>query len=374
MIYIARYIDRYFIWWIIILLSWIKKSPCEHKAREILFIRLWWMGSAILTLPTLVDLQKEYPESKITILSTRNTQHVFKNTALSKHIDQINLFSCLWVWKIMTYYKKYDLVIDTEEYFQLTSLISLWTGKKTIGFSTVYPRSLWYSNPVEYDDGIHVVNVFHSLLGEVSLKLGKKVVLRLIPLKTSVTDEEYINSFLRESAWENSSLIGIHLGGSKTSTDRFWPVQSFAEMIELVTQKTENTLFVVTGTQRERVLYEMLLMELPKNIHKKIIFFNGSDFPFTTLARMMTKMKVFVSNDTWPMHLSASMGCYTVGLFWPNLPVRFAPYPPNENKSFYHGNGIASINVHKGIFSEDENWWIKKITPKEVAFSILERL
>jgi len=64
----------------------------------------------------------------------------------------------------------------------------------------------------------------------------------------------------------------------------------------------------------------------------------------------MTKCKLFVGNDSGPMHVAAAQGIKTLGLFGPNLPVRFGPYGKG-NIGLYKGYNCEfspCINVHKG--------------------------
>ena len=59
---------------------------------------------------------------------------------------------------------------------------------------------------------------------------------------------------------------------------------------------------------------------------------------------------MFIGNDAGPMHIAAAQGVKTIGLFGPNLPVRFGPYG-KKNESIYRGHNCQyspCINVHKG--------------------------
>ncbi|MBI2653126.1 glycosyltransferase family 9 protein, partial [Candidatus Woesearchaeota archaeon] len=58
----------------------------------------------------------------------------------------------------------------------------------------------------------------------------------------------------------------------------------------------------------------------------------------------------FIGNDAGPMHIAAAQGVKTIGLFGPNLPIRFGPYGKG-NTSLYKGYNCEfspCINVHKG--------------------------
>jgi ADP-heptose:LPS heptosyltransferase len=53
-----------------------------------------------------------------------------------------NLFSLKDLLKLVISFKKYDLVIDVEEYFRTSTLMALWLGKVSIGYSNLKIRKL----------------------------------------------------------------------------------------------------------------------------------------------------------------------------------------------------------------------------------------
>lgn len=88
--------------------------------------------------------------------------------------------------------------------------------------------------------------------------------------------------------------------------------------------------------------------------------------PLFVFSALVAQCDLMISNDTWPMHIAAAMGTKTIGLFGPNLPERFAPYPAEKNISLYQGDGTAYINVHLGQFLPCSREIIDSITPEMV--------
>ena len=84
------------------------------------------------------------------------------------------------------------------------------------------------------------------------------------------------------------------------------------------------------------------------------------------------KCNLVVSNDTGVMHIAAAQGVKTIGLFGPNLPVRWGPFGKG-NISLYKGEVCKfspCINVHKGEVPEcrfgDDNKCMKEINVEDV--------
>jgi ADP-heptose:LPS heptosyltransferase len=97
-------------------------------------------------------------------------------------------------------------------------------------------------------------------------------------------------------------------------------------------------------------------------------------FSLPRLAALLERVDLMISNDTGPMHLAAAMGTPTIGLFGPQLPQRFGPYPPSQNKAFYKGDGRAYINVHLGRFARCPHDLLNRIAAEEVFAAALELL
>ena len=81
---------------------------------------------------------------------------------------------------------------------------------------------------------------------------------------------------------------------------------------------------------------------------------------------------MLISNDTGPMHIAAAQGVKTIGLFGPNLPIRWGPFG-KWNIAVYK-KGVCSyspcINVHKGEVPEcrfgEDNKCMKAIKVEDV--------
>ncbi len=95
---------------------------------------------------------------------------------------------------------------------------------------------------------------------------------------------------------------------------------------------------------------------------------------------LISLCRLFIGNDSGPMHVAAAQNVKTIGLFGCNLPVRFAPFGKN-NYSIYKKSHLARsvplafqkacINVHKGEVGECkhgmENACVKRIQVDDVT-------
>src|SRR3989338_1085226 len=101
-----------------------RKTHDSIEIKKILVVQLWGIGETILALPAIEALRKRFPKAEINALATSRNKDVFFG---NKNVDDIivirlNPFSALgFILKSM---KKYGLVIDMEEYLNVSAVIS----------------------------------------------------------------------------------------------------------------------------------------------------------------------------------------------------------------------------------------------------------
>ncbi|ENN95563.1 glycosyl transferase family 9 [Methanocaldococcus villosus KIN24-T80] len=341
---ILRSIDRYIGNLIILFLSIFKtrihKNLVNVNPKSILIIRLWTLGESLLTLPMIKRLKEE--GYNISILVTKRSKGVFENIDFVDEIIDLKNF-----WKILKNFKKYDVVIDTEPYLNISAILGWFLGKYVIGFDGLF-RSKIYDFKIKYNDKIHAVYNFCNLLKPLGIEYKPK---RLVPLKYNKKDIDKVENLLKKYNLNNKKLIGIHCGTAETAPWRSWKKEKFAKLIEKL---VENGFYIIlTGSKNDYGINEEILSLIDKKYKNKVLNFAGKT-NLGEFAYLLKKFEIFISNDTGPMHLSAAMGTKTIGLFGPNLPERFAPFG-EKNIAIYKAKDLdcsPCINVHKGEFKK----------------------
>lgn len=324
-------------------LSVFNKAPKETEYRKILVVQLWGIGETILMLPALNALRKKFPDSQIDVLATiRNRDVFFNNKNINKvYIAKLNPFSILKF--IIKNFKKYDLVIDMEEYLNVSAIMSFFAGRNIVGYSHG-PRSKLYDYRVDYNDKQHAVQTFLDLVRAIGLKHDND---KLPKLDYSKTDANKVKAFLKNNKVKNNDLlVCVAPGTAESAKSRMWPYERYADLCdEIITR--HNAKIVFTGTPNEADLVKSIQNRME---HKDKTINAAGDINLNQLFYLMTRCKLFIGNDSGPMHIAAAQGIKTLGLFGPNLPLRFGPYGKG-NIGLYKGNNCEfspCINVHKG--------------------------
>jgi|TARA_Y100000310_G_C20690545_1_gene821897 heptosyltransferase-2 len=361
MISLQREIDKTIGTAIINILS-LSKQQNNAIPEEILFVKLWAIGESILTLPLIKQFKQNYPNTKITVLCRKQNKTVYEN---QDFIDEVILAEPKTAAQLIKQRKKYDLAFDLEPYLKLSAILANHLSKTVIGFSHG-PRAKLYDYLVHYNDKIHVVNTYLNLLKPVNLT--PKAPDKLLPLIYSKKDANFVDKFFNKLP-KRRPIIGMTVTSAGTATWRRWSQENFAKLADQLIEK-HNAIILIPDTKNHHKYIQKIIDRMT---HKESVYNLTGSFSLKQLFRVIERCKVYISNDTGPMHISAAQGTDTIGLFGPNTPDRFAPYGKN-NLSIYKAKESPVINPHLGSFKLPSQNWMEKITVTDVTKSVKKLL
>jgi len=334
-----------------------------HNYNKILIIQLWGIGETILALPAIESLRNKYKKGNIDILVTSRNKEIFYR---NKNIDNIkvlglNPFSIKLF--ILKNFKKYDIVIDMEEYLNTSAIIAFFTGKERIGYSHGI-RSNLYTETVPYNDKQHVVYTFLDLLKPLGIK---KFIDKLPRLNYSNSDKNNINRLLKNyKINEKNLLVGFGVGAAESAKSRMWPKERFAKLADYLIKKYNAKIILIGNKEEKRLINELQGLTENKNNSYNL----AGKINVREMFYLISLCKLFIGNDSGPMHVATAQGVTTIGLFGCNLPIRFKPFGKNNYFLYKKNNQNACINIHKGEVGECkygiENACVKKIKVSDV--------
>jgi heptosyltransferase III len=180
-----------------------------------------------------------------------------------------------------------------------------------------------------------------------------------IDAPSSLATEIHIDPAL-ESRAQNflpESKIICHLSASQPRKE--WPLAHWAALHQLAAAAGIELLFSTgIGTREESLL---------KNF-KQLAPGAAILPPVPNLAlylAVLKRAKIFVTNDTGPLHFAAGVGTPTLALFGPTSSVRWAPV--GQQHRFLTGSACSCVNVS---ICQSANHCIAAITPEQVFAEI----
>ncbi len=124
------------------------------------------------------------------------------------------------------------------------------------------------------------------------------------------------------------AIVALHPGA--TWPAKMWPIERFAELIDLLKAKLDVQV-VVTRGPGDAAIKEKISRQAVGNA----VFLNV--LPLRQLAAILSSVSVFVANDSGPMHIAVAVGTKTVGIFGPGEENIWFPYtPPHYDASAGH--------------------------------------
>jgi lipopolysaccharide heptosyltransferase II len=342
MVLLVKAIDKYLGTPLCSLLGIFTRKTFLQEPKKILVVQLWGVGETILTLPAIEALRKRFPHARIDILCTERNKAVYAGNKARANVRTISASPWGVLSFIMHNRENYDLVIDMEEYLNVSALISFFVGTYRVGFSHRV-RARLYHKTVRYNDKQHAAETFLDLMRSLG---AKEKITKLPSLGYSKEDERFVGKILKENGISKGKVICISPGAAESAPSRMWPWERYAALSNKLLYNKKIAI-VFTGTSQEKALIEKIINEIAQK--SRVVNLAGA-LSLPQLFCLMKKCSLFIGNDAGAMHIAAAQGIKTIGLFGPNLPVRFGPLGKG-NVGIYKGDICKyspCINVHKG--------------------------
>ncbi len=291
----------------------------KRQVRNILVIKFFGLGSIVLATPALALAKRAFPEARITFL----TFH--KNRELAERISTIDAVLTIDHSSVLAFLRDTfstirsiirihpDITFDLEFFSKFSTLLSGFSrAPLRVAFALpTYWRSSIVTHQVPLEKNKHVV---HSFCEQVRCVAYEKV--GIPPIEAPYVSEEDHASLLRKLPIEGRRLFAINVNAGDTFLERRWPADRFARLVSVLASK-EDCIFCFTGSRGETDYVRSVIHET--DCPEKCIDTSGV-LTVPELAALLQRCDILISNDSGPLHLAASLGIPTVGLYGPESP------------------------------------------------------
>ncbi|MFQ5620556.1 MAG: glycosyltransferase family 9 protein [Candidatus Nanoarchaeia archaeon] len=339
------------------LIPTIKRQP--HR---ILVVRLWGMGDAIVSLPVLKALQDKYPNAKIDVLCRRRNKSVFLNQDFVRKILE---FEYAQYVPLLLMFGRYDLVVDLEQYLNVSALLSWWLGRKRMGFSHGV-RSLCYHETYDYSRSQHMLKNYLGIVGLVGATYDKD---HLLPLKVGKDAKDFVDKYMASWNLTDEDLkIGVQVCVAESGKTRLWTNEKFAKLCDKLVKKHRAKIIFVGGPVAVEA-NDKVIQLMEQKAYNCCAMSKRQAFEF------FRRLNMVISLDTGPMHLGAAQGVPTVGIFGPNTPVLWAPYGSKNTVVYKKVSCSPCILNELGRMpvcerTKDKHICMKSIEPEDVSEAV----
>jgi ADP-heptose:LPS heptosyltransferase len=369
----GRKIDTWVGWLIISLLFWTSRlhavlggpgqpglhettppRPSEEPLRpgRVLAIKLYGLGNIAMLLPALATLRRANPELEIDFLSLEENRPLLERCGLVDRVQTVRAEGYLGLAAdlVRTFVdlrrRRYDLVLDFEQFIKLSTIISYLTGAPhRIGFDTAAQRrGSLYTTRVVYRDGDHMSEVFMRILRPLRIDMSPAP----ITMHTSVQEAARTTALFAEAgvADDHRPVIAVHVGSGpnfyKLALKR-WPTSNFAQLCDGLIER-QGAVIVFTGKGNEEA---SLIREVRSQMTHRAIDC-CDELSIGELLALLKRVDLTISNDTSVMHLSSLLGTPVAAFFGPTDPLQYGPRNPHDlvlHKDTYCSPCLTNYNL-----------------------------
>ncbi len=296
-------------------------------SEKIAIFRALYLGDMLLAVPALRAIREHFPHAEITLIGLpwaawfcqRYSKYLDRFVAFpgypglqeaEGHPERIQAF----IAEQRNYH--YDLVVQMHGSGQVSNLFACELGgETTVGYFPGEQReaSAGLSLRAPYPEDQHEIyrNLgLASMLGCTRLDPGLE-----FPLQES--DFAEIKQVLAPFACTDGPWIGLHVGAKHPS--RRWPPAYFAQLADALAHDS-HTQVVFTGGTYERSTVQSII----RDVRGRAINLAGRT-SLGGLAALLSRLDLFISNDTGPAHLAYAVDTPSITLFGPTDYRRWQP-------------------------------------------------
>ena len=293
---------------------------------NLLIVQTSFLGDTVLTLPLITEVRRLLPVVKLSLLCQPLSRELLQDHPAideiivddKKHQDR-GLGGLRRKAKILAA-KKFTLALTPHKSLRSALLLALAGIPNRIGFRQSRGWFLFHQR-VERDPARHDVERNLSLL--TAFGVGAEQCRRAIDLPISpVVQAQVDRKFRALGIGENKDIIGVN-PGSVWPTKR-WSRQGFAELIRSLRQKFDCQIVLFGGAEDGEVVREVLA-----GCGTAAISLVG-EISLRELPAAIRRCRVFVTNDSGPMHIAVAQRVPTVAVFCATTAdLGFFPYSKN---------------------------------------------
>jgi ADP-heptose:LPS heptosyltransferase len=177
--------------------------------------------------------------------------------------------------------------------------------------------------------------------------------------------EERADQILKEKwSGEFQPLIGIHPTGS--GSYKWWPSQYFKSLLrELHIRYRARFILFSSGPETEAA------ESIAENLGDIVLLTKGK-YNLLETAVLMKKCRLFIANDSGPLHMALALGLPTLALIGADSPLRIGPYHVPESAFLYRKEEVCS--EHHCLNQKcPDNLCMQAISPDDVLAAIKSR-
>ncbi|GAB6099424.1 glycosyltransferase family 9 protein [Halanaerocella petrolearia] len=291
------------------------------ESEKILIIDLLYLGDLLFATPFFRNLRKNFPQARIDLVANANFAEIIED---NPHLDQVYAYDKGWglqeSWNFAQQISSnnYDLGLNIHGNWRTALLLKLIDPDYSIGYGTKGRGIFLDKALIPVEEG-HMVENYLALLPEIDLEVFDQAGQELGVNSQAL---ERMKEFLAGAGiTAEDRVIGLNTGAS-WATKR-WPQENWVNLADKLQHQGAKVVFFGGPGDIDRV------EEIIDKMEEEPIIAAGKT-SLKELAALASLCDLFISGDTGPVHVAASVDTPTVAIFGPSDETKYHPYGDNN--------------------------------------------
>ncbi|MBI5970736.1 MAG: lipopolysaccharide heptosyltransferase II [Deltaproteobacteria bacterium] len=282
-----------------------------------------WIGDAVMSLPALSALKALYPASEISVLAKARVAPVYFNnpdvSAVIVYDDAGRHKGLLGRFNLASEIKEkgFDAAVLFQNAFDAAFLSFIAGIPARVGYARDFRRRL-LTLPIDVTPEIKTRHQIQYYLNIVVAMGGHAPSPSIPAVYLSAEEEQWAKGFLKENSLEGRVLVGAAPGASYGQAKRWAPAHFAAALTGLsLGYGAVSLIFGSSVDKAECEAVSSLIKTQRINLCARLTL--------RQFMSLLAHLRVFITNDSGPMHLSAAVGGATVAIFGSTDPALTGP-------------------------------------------------
>ena len=305
------------------------------------------IGDMLCSLTLYAALKKKYPNSKITLVAAK-TNYEIPFFDINPFLDNVIVFDKQNLKTIFRFLmklrrNKYQLGIvpstiklsRTSHIINYLSGAKIRVGVKSISGGINKSHKLLNIKSAFLWKGLHQLERNLDIVRQIGCDLTEEDK-RALKFDFSEQDIKAADEFLDTNFPDKTrKIIGFHPGAGKILNT--WDTEKFIELIKKLYTQHNNYILITSGWTDELVIKDVRKALDESNIMYSIVH----NLSIKKLAAIISKINLYITNDTGAMHIAGFSDATVLSLFGPTDPSEWSPIGKNK---YFIKSGTENIN------------------------------
>ncbi len=311
----------------------------SDELRKILAIELGGLGDLLLATPSLRALKQRYPDARLDVLVIPRSAEMVEGLPYIDRVRRLDLADARplrWLrdpaalrrllhalWSLRR--ERYDAALNLRTISSFSGALKMAAifaacGARIKAGRDTEGRGFFLNRRAPEKDFDQVLEA--EFAARVVRLLDVEVTDMTFDIPITPVDEAAADELLRRHGLGERPLLGLNPGAAWPS--KIWPVERFAAVADALRREFDCDV-AATGAPGERPLAQRLV-----ELAEPGVVNLAGETSLRQLAALLKRLRLFITNDTGPMHIAAAVGVPLVGIFGPGEYDRYKPIGPPE--------------------------------------------